>query len=125
MVVMPMSSDFDQKVERFFKNYQDRGMKKWTGFFLSDHTLKINRDRAKRAVVYHKKSEMSEALISQMLFKAFSDHYYVKVQLKELDNEGKLKADVCGFVEGYQEKNIIISGKKVAIDNINHVELEQ
>ena len=117
-------NDFDRKVEQFFKNYQDRGMKKWAGFFLSDHTLKINKDKAKRAMVYQKKPSMNEDEISQLLFKAFSDHYYVQVQLKELDDDGKLKADICGFVEGYQEQLIIISGQKVAIDDINNVTIK-
>ena len=44
MAVMLMNDNFDQKVENFFKNYQDRGMKKWSGFFLSDHSLKIKVD---------------------------------------------------------------------------------
>lgn len=38
-----MASDFDKKVTEFFRTYQDRGMKKWQGFFLSDHTLAIKK----------------------------------------------------------------------------------
>ncbi len=40
-----MSSEFDKRVEEFFRTYQDRGMKKWAGFYLSDHTTKINQDK--------------------------------------------------------------------------------
>ena len=43
-----MSSEFDKIVEEFFRTYQDRGMKKWAGFYLSDHTAKINRDKKRR-----------------------------------------------------------------------------
>lgn len=32
----------DKLIYDFFKNYQDRGMKKWTGFLLSDHTAQIS-----------------------------------------------------------------------------------
>lgn len=125
MVVMLMSSDFDKKVTEFFRIYQDRGMKKWAGFFLSDHTLKINKDRAKRALVYPKKPTMSEEEISQLLFRAFSDHYYVKVQRKEVDDQGNFKADICGFVEGYQNEQIVISGKIIELSDINNVELKK
>lgn len=124
MAVMLMN-DFDRKVEEFFKNYQDRGMKKWAGFFLSDHTLKINKDRAKRAVVYPKKETMSEEESSRLLFKAFSDHYFVRVQLKQVDDNGNYQADICGFVEGYEDTQIIISGQKVALHEINNVVLAE
>ncbi|NRO07271.1 MAG: Hypothetical protein LKU_00784 [Lactobacillus kefiranofaciens] len=34
MAVMLMNDNFDQKVENFFRNYQDRGMKNGPAFFL-------------------------------------------------------------------------------------------
>ena len=43
-----MSSEFDKRVEEFFRTYQDRGMKKWAGFYLSDHTVKINQEQRRR-----------------------------------------------------------------------------
>jgi hypothetical protein len=124
MAVMPMSDDFDQKVTEFFRTYQDRGMKKWAGFFLSDHTLKINQDKAKRSVTYQKEKPMSQAEISEVLFKAFSNHLLVQLQLKQLDDNGELPADITGFVEGYQEQKIIISGQVVDFNDINHVDLK-
>ncbi|KRN10379.1 hypothetical protein [Liquorilactobacillus mali] len=36
----------DAFAEYFFKNfYQDRGMRKWQGFFLSDHTQALKKQR--------------------------------------------------------------------------------
>ncbi len=120
---MPMSSEFDKKVETFFKNYQDRGIKKWSGFFLSDHTLKINQDKRKRATIYSKKTEMSEAEISELLLRSFSNHFPVSIQLKNLDVDGYFAEDVKGFVEGYLDKNIVVvSGMSIAMDEINHIE---
>jgi hypothetical protein len=59
MEVMLMSKEsFDKEVDDFFKNYQDRGMKKWSGFFLSDHTVQINKSNIARNTIYHKKPEM-------------------------------------------------------------------
>ena len=43
MAAMPMNKEFDKKVEDFFKNYRDRGMVKWAGFYLSDHVLKMHK----------------------------------------------------------------------------------
>ena len=119
-----MNDNFDQKVENLFRNYQDRGMKKWSGFFLSDHSLKINQDNRKRATVYSKKTEMSEAEISKILLQSFSNHYPVSIQLKNLDEDCRFAEDIKGFVEGYSNENMVtISGTAVHLDDINHIEL--
>lgn len=117
-------SDFDDKVINFFENYQDRGMKKWSGFFLSDHTLKINQDQHHRATIYHKKEQMSEEKIGALLLKAFSEHRYVIVQLKEVNTERNFLPDICGFVEGYHDEQIIISGQIIVLNDINNVQLK-
>ena len=59
--------EYDQILDNFFKTYQDRGMKKWQGLMLSDHTTAINRDNQQRAVVYSKKPTMSEEQASELL----------------------------------------------------------
>lgn len=116
-------NDFDQTVNDFFKNYHDRGMKKWAGFFLSDHTLKINRDQKQRSKVWHEKASQTEEEISSLLFRAFSQHYQVLIQLKEIDDNGDFKPDIHGFVEGYVGQQIIVSKQKIMLADINHVEL--
>lgn len=46
-----LSRDYeDQRVTDFFAHYQDRGMKKWAGFFLSDHTAMINKETRQKSV---------------------------------------------------------------------------
>lgn len=119
-----MATEFDKKVTEFFRTYQDRGMKKWQGFFLSDHTAMLRKDRQKRAMTYPKKSEMTQEDISKILFKAFSDRYQVSVQLKTRDTDGLFQADIVGFVQGYQDDDlIVINGKSIDLDDINHIEL--
>ena len=117
-----MSSEFDKIVEEFFRTYQDRGMKKWAGFYLSDHTAKINRDKKRRDTVYVKKKTMEQKDIRAMLLKSFGEHRKVSVQLKELSVDNNLQADIVGFVEGYQEDTAIISQNLVLIKDINHIE---
>ena len=101
-------------------------MKKWSGFFLSDHTLKINQDQRKRATIYPKKAEMNENEISKILLQSFSNHFSVSIQLKNLDEDGRFAEDIKGFVEGYSNENMVtISGTTVYLDEINHVEIIQ
>ena len=41
---MGVNKNFDPAlVQRFLDDYQDRGMMKWQGFMLSDHTAKLNK----------------------------------------------------------------------------------
>lgn len=117
-------NNFNDKVEDFFKHYQDRGMKKWTGFFLSDHSLKINKSKVQHNTIYPKKSEMTQTKISTTLLQAFSNHYSISIQLKNIDDNGNYSADVVGLVEGYQDKDtIIVSNQKINLEEINHVEI--
>lgn len=119
-----MSSKFDQRLDEFFKNYQDRGMQKWSGFFLSDHRVKLHKDKEYRSTIYFKLPEMSEIEISKVLFKAFSDNYMVSVQFKTLNEERDYAANINGFVEGYSDTDVVnISGTSVKLTEINHVEI--
>ena len=115
-----MSKEFDERVNKFFKNYHDRGMKKWGGFFLSDHRVAINKDDKGRGRLYAKKSEMTQEEISEILLKGYSEHYQVSLQLKDLDVEGHYKADVVGFVKGWAGQELIIDDQLIEMDNINH-----
>ena len=57
---------------------------------LSDHTAAINQDNQQSAVVYCKKTTMSEEQASELLMAAYANHRQVAVQLKELDVEGHI-----------------------------------
>ena len=115
---------FDQKLDEFFRNYQDRGMKKWAGFFLSDHTVKINKSNTEKNTIYFKKSEMSIDKISEILLDSFCNHRLISLQLKDLDENGNLSPDIKGFVEGYyDQETIIVSGSKLSLEAINHVQI--
>ncbi|WP_297815247.1 hypothetical protein [uncultured Lactobacillus sp.] len=120
-----MSKDFDERVERFFKNYQDRGMKKWAGYYLSDHTAKINQDNAQKSIIYHKRPTLTQKRISELLIKAYGDHYQVSVQLKQLDSQENYLPDICGFVEGYSEDQIIIDHQLIKLSEINNILLKK
>ena len=39
-----MSSEFDKRVEEFFRTYQDRGMKKWAGAAQKRYCLRQKED---------------------------------------------------------------------------------
>ena len=115
------NANFDKEIQNFFKNYHDRGMQKWGGFFLSDHTVQINKDNQKANTTYKKETEMDLEEISKILFKSFSNHYQIRLQLKNRNYNNEFRKDITGFVDGYHNSQIIISGYAVEIEDINHV----
>ena len=123
MAGMLMSDDFDRKVDDFFKNYHDRGMVKWAGFYLSDHVLKMHKKSKADAYIEVKKEEMSTEEVSEILMKAFGENRIVTVQVGVLDEEGSLPRSFEGNVLGVDEDKVIIDDHIVEIEEINHVEI--
>ena len=117
-------NDFDKIVQDFFKNYQDRKMKKWQGFFLSDHTMAINKDKQKRSVKHPAKQTMSMEEISLQLLKAYGNHRMVHLQVKVMNSDDQLPADIVGFVSGYSDDGIIVAGQKIALEDINNISVD-
>ena len=118
-----MKNNFNDTVNNFFKNYQDRGMKKWQGFMLSDHIAALNSDKEEKARVYSEKDTMSETEISQVLLQAFANNKVVVVQLKEKTLDKKIQPDIVGLVKGYHGDKIIIGDNKIELSNINNIEI--
>ncbi|MGM9905334.1 hypothetical protein [Lactobacillus sp.] len=114
-----MSKEFDQRVTDFFAHYQDRGMKKWAGFFLSDHTAMINKETRERIVP--ERAEMSREECGKVLGLAFSRQQAVIVQLKEVDENGKRPEEIVGFVRGYTEDKVVIDEHVIALDDLRCV----
>lgn len=119
-----MSKEFNNVLNDFFKNYQDRGMKKWQGLMLSDHTAAINRSKLDLDKVYTKKETMTQEEASELLMYAYANHKIVSVQLKELDLNDNLQPDIEGVVQGFNIDDIIVSSTRISLDNINHVEIK-
>ncbi len=119
MGATPMSKEFDQRVTDFFAHYQDRGMKKWAGFFLSDHTAMINKETRQKSVP--DRAEMSREECGKVLGAAFGNQQLVAVQLKEVDENGDRPEEIVGFVRGYAEDKVVIGDKAIALDDLRCV----
>lgn len=119
-----MKNNFNDSVNNFFKTYQDRGMKKWQGFMLSDHIATLNRDKEEKAKVYTEKETMSEVEISEVLLQAFANNKTVAVQLKEKTLDKKIQPDTIGLVKGYDGDKIIIGDTEVELSNINNIQIQ-
>lgn len=114
---------FSQKVvDQFFEHdYQDRGMTKWQGFYLSDHTVAIKKQRYKNKHVAKIKNPQTIALIKQRLYYAMKNNYEVTIQLNELDSELK-PIEVSGQIEFLNDDEFRLAQKnEMLLENIRNV----
>lgn len=105
----------------YFEQYQDRKMKKWAGFYLSEHTAIIEQEKKKQPA--EKKRQMSWSEIDEVLAQAFQNQVEVMIQKEELDSEGNYGADIMGLIQGHDELGIYVCGHKISYDEIRHVQL--
>ncbi|WP_137597847.1 hypothetical protein [Paucilactobacillus kaifaensis] len=111
----------EKRAEQFFKHdYHDRGMLKWAGYFLSDHTS---------ALKQNKKDEAPEKLlapqplneVSRLLADAWQHHLNVHLQLNQLQ-ESEIIESITGMVIGFYDNTI---GIQVSDEKINNIELDE
>lgn len=122
----------DESAQQFFMEakqvYQDRGMVKWVGFYLSDHTAVLKQAAQKRHQVNLAKKEQSLAEISRFLQQAFLQKKRVSIQLNLLDSESNFMNDLVGKIIGQKDGVIYLAEEEqgilqVEIDQLRHVEL--
>jgi len=105
--------------------YNDRGRLKWTGFYLSDHTEKIDADIEQRANQNLAKEQMTTEEITEVLNAAVLKRKVVCIQKEERDTEGYYPDDIKGEIHGYDELGIFIGEHKVHYDEIRHIEIQE
>lgn len=102
--------------------YKDRGMIKYQGFYLSDHTALLKKLYKNEAKSNPKKPQMSLEDIDRILFSARQLNEPVAIQLEQLDLEGRYSDDVIGFIMGHDNLGVYVGNEKVNYDEIRNVE---
>ncbi|KRN46197.1 hypothetical protein IV50_GL001178 [Weissella viridescens] len=111
-----------QRAKDFFeKEYKDRGMVKWQGFFLSDHVEDVEKYANEREQVEQQEQMPSMTLeeISEVLFDAYRKLETIEYQLKGVDVLGHYPPIKKGKVKGNDENVAVIGNKRVDISQIN------
>ncbi|GAX00746.1 hypothetical protein [Secundilactobacillus silagei] len=116
--------DDDALVQRFFDHdYQDRGVVKWQGFYLSDHTAALKKQARQEAVKHPAKTQQSLEEMSVILSDAYANGKRVSIQVNDRDLNGEFRPDLVGKVIGYKEDKIYLAGQTdVSILDMRHVE---
>ncbi|MGG5325825.1 hypothetical protein [Enterococcus sp. DIV2381] len=105
-------------------DYNDRGRLKWAGFYLSDHTEKIDADVEQRANQNLAKEQMTTEEITEVLNAAVLKRKTVCIQKEERDAEGYYPEDIIGEIRGHDELGIFVGDHKVHYDEVRHVEIQ-
>lgn len=108
-------------INQFLKyDYHDRGMMKWQGFYLSDHTSartkKSNEEKSKQTLTHAIK--MTSREIAEVINSAIMKSTPVSIDLSTKNIDGTLLEPVTGLIDGWYEDNLIINDAKVNIADI-------
>lgn len=123
---MSRKYEFDPNVVmQFLNQYQDRGMMKWQGFYLSDHTAslqKVNRnDQLKLNRAHSEKMETED--IEQVINNAVVKKLPVRIERNVQDKDGYLAPFIEGQIDGYYLDNLVIGEAFISIDEIYAIKL--
>lgn len=103
--------------------YEDRGMMKYNGFYLSEHMASLEKDRNNRYAIIAGKDEMSVEQIYELIDYALFKDKQVSIQVNVRDIEGNFMPDVYGFLNGYDETGLYINDIRIPLEQIRHVML--
>ncbi|GAK31579.1 hypothetical protein WOSG25_110570 [Weissella oryzae SG25] len=111
---------FERAKYYFEHDYQDRGMVKWQGYYLSDHTEDVSKYSAKRAAQIQQKAmpEMSLEEISKILFEAYAKHRQVQIQERAQTITGLKPPIIEGLVLGFDDENVYIGDSAVNFERL-------
>ncbi|MDT2434203.1 hypothetical protein P7D98_10585 [Enterococcus avium] len=111
---------------RLIREYDDRKMAKWIGFYLSEHTTAMQNEQSRQTTVYFIKPTMTPEAITQTIEDALLHTKRISVQLNEVDQEGHAYEDIYGSIAGYDTQSLFVfqeNGEvtKIQTELINHV----
>lgn len=100
------TDEAEQIAQHFFVHrYHDRGMLKWQGFFLSDHTAALHHAHQEKPEQLNKAQASPE--LSRLLMQAWQNQRLIHIQLNVL-NENHLPLAVDGQVVGVNNDRVVI-----------------
>ena len=114
------SAMYERAAYFFAHDYHDRGMVKWQGYFLSDHTEDVKKRAAEEKAVMQRQRmpEMTLNDITNILMHAYANTLSVRVQTNSKSSSGVVPPIIEGSVKGYTENGVIIGESEIPLDNL-------
>lgn len=115
----------DSTAELFFKYYyQDRGMLKWQGYYLSDHTSALNHQAEEKAHTIHRQvaPEMTSIEIDEIINHAIKKNTLISIQSNIKDDNGVFPPPISGHIRGYEDSRLFLdSGESIELVDIRSI----
>ncbi|HCM90192.1 MULTISPECIES: hypothetical protein [Vagococcus] len=102
--------------------YHDRGIQKYMGFYLSEHTREIDKENRESRRFNFGLEEMSYEAISEVIEIALVKDLPVVIQpnVKSMDNRG-FRDNIMGKVLGFNGDILFLSNGQIQLDLIRHI----
>lgn len=122
----------DETAKEYFmeimRTYKDRAMMKWNGFYLSDETEILEKDRKKRAKVNKPKAKLDIFEIDKLVQMSLIQKRRIAIQLDALDSENHYFDDLVGRIIGHGELGIYLEQDDtqiamIELDQIRNIEI--
>ena len=121
------NSEYDPNlVNQFLKHdYHDRGMMKWQGFFLSDHTSNISKTAKQEKEMYDQQHGplMETEEIVEIINQAIVKNRRVQVDLAEQTIDGIVPKPISGLIQGWLGQQLFVNDKAINIEEIRSIKL--
>lgn len=116
---------FAALVADFFANrYIDRGMRKWQGYYLSDHTAALKKQAQAEHLTYPPLSLQDQAYIRMILLRAYAEGQSVTIQLNLQTPDGQMLPPITGKVGGVTDSDVVhVGDQNISIRMIRHIDL--
>lgn len=107
----------------FFRQYRDRGLLKYQGFFLSEHTATLSSDHTTRHTSIKGLPQLTEQEIQDVIEEALLKDRAVSIQLDETDLEGNFRPNVTGKLIGYDDVALYVGTTAIPYDTVRWIGL--
>ena len=116
---------FAALVADFFANrYTDRGMRKWQGYYLSDHTAALKKQAQTEHLTYPPLSLQDQAYIRMILLRAYAEGQSVTIQIDLQTPDGQMLPPITGKVGGVTDSDVVhVGDQNISIRMIRHIDL--
>ncbi|MCT4380611.1 hypothetical protein [Leuconostoc pseudomesenteroides] len=105
--------DFSAMINNYFQHdYRDRGIKKWQGFFLSDHTSALKRFDYDNNYSETPMKQMATSDILRVAMHALANWQSIVMQLNATTYEHDTQKNIAGMIASIDDRAIYIEDSK-------------
>lgn len=106
-------------------DYYDRGMLKWQGMYLSEHTAALKEIETKATTQLFRHPPMHTNTIMKILMQAYMQAREVTIQRGFVDLDKHQELYIIGKINGFNDSSVIINQKEIAIEEIEFVNVSK